>query len=108
VIVEMMNALEKIIGYAVHTVQPERIILFGSLAHGRNNVHSDVDLLIVVEHPYRKNELEMQIRSLAKEYSLKADVLIRTPREIEQASLNPLSFLSSVIKDGKIVYEKGA
>ena len=102
----MTKALEKIIGYAIHLAQPDRIILFGSLAEDRCDVYSDVDLLIVSEQNYRKKEVERQISSFAKEYSLKADVLIHTRSEIEMASLHPYSFLGSIIKGGRIVYEK--
>jgi predicted nucleotidyltransferase len=104
--IDMTGALEKIVSYAIHVTEPEMIILFGSVARGTNNVYSDIDLLIITRQSYRKKELEMQISSFAKEYSLKADILISTPREIEKEALKADSFLSSVMKSGKILYQR--
>jgi predicted nucleotidyltransferase len=102
----MEKALTRIIDYAVRVVDPDRIILFGSWASGMNNVYSDVDLLIIDPATYRRSELEMQISSYAREAALAADVLIRTPREIEVAARNPSSFLASITRAGKVVYVK--
>ena len=102
----MEKALDRIIDYAVCAARPEKIVLFGSFANGKNDIYSDVDLLVVTEHSYMKKELEARISSIAKEYSLNADILIHTPSEIEKAYKKPFSFLSSIISGGIIVYEK--
>jgi len=41
---------------------PERVILFGSQAAGRAGAESDVDLLLVMEHPGRSVEQAVAIR----------------------------------------------
>jgi predicted nucleotidyltransferase len=104
-LIEITAALKKIVNYAIYVAEPEKIILFGSVAHGRNDIHSDIDLLIITRQSYRRKELELQISSLAKEYALTADVLIHTPRDIEKDALNAHPFLNLVIKDGKILYD---
>lgn len=43
----MTSVLKKIISYIVYVAEPEKIILFGSYAYGRNDVYSDIDLLII-------------------------------------------------------------
>ncbi len=102
----MKKALEKIINYAVYVTEPDMIILFGSLVGSKNNIYSDVDLLIVSDNVYMRKELEDRISSFAKECSLKADVLIHTTDELEKAMLEPFSFLGTILRSGKIVYNK--
>jgi predicted nucleotidyltransferase len=104
----MEKVLTRIIGYAVRVVDPERIILFGSWIRGANNLYSDVDLLIISSTTYRRSDLEMQISCYARETATTADILIRTPDEIEAAARNPSSFLGSISRTGKVVYVKSA
>ena len=102
----MTKALENIIAYAVEAAKPDMVILFGSFASGKNNLYSDVDLLIVSNQVYKRQELAAQISSVAKEYALQADVLIHTPEELKKAAAQPFSFLHSIVQAGKIVYKK--
>lgn len=102
----MQKTVNKIIAHAVEIVQPEKIILFGSVASGKNDVYSDIDLLIVTDNSSLKGFFIHQIKNFAREFSLSADVLIYSESELEKASLNATSFLSAVVKHGKIVYKK--
>lgn len=102
----MEKAVARIISYAVRVTDPERIILFGSRARGTHNLHSDVDLLVISAVDCRKTELELQISAYAKEVCLKADILIHTPADIEKAARARWSFLTSVMREGKVVYER--
>ena len=101
----MTKIIAKIISHIAHTVKPDKIILFGSAARGRQDVFSDIDLLVITDLAYRKDDLRKEITCFAWEFSLKADILIYTPGEIKKATLDSNSFLSSVIKEGKIVYD---
>jgi uncharacterized protein len=104
----MIKTIDKLIFHIVHISRPEKIILFGSVANEKQNVFSDIDLLIITDLSVRKDDLRNEITHFAEEFSLKVDILIHTPGEIEKNALDPNSFLSSVIRDGKIVYEKNA
>lgn len=101
----MKRTIAKIVEYAAHVAEPDRIILFGSMAEERNNVYSDVDLLIVSENPETRNEVKAKINSFSNQLSLKVDVLIFSQSEIEQACQKPHSFLEAIVKSGRIVYE---
>ena len=101
----MQKALAAIMDYAVYLAKPEKVILFGSYATGKNNLYSDVDLLIITRHVYLRQELENDIAVFAKEFSLKANVLVHTPEEIDNAKKEPLSFLNIIRQGGKTVFE---
>lgn len=100
------KTFHKIIHYIKTVADPEAVILFGSFAKGKNTMHSDIDLVLIMDHVYLKQRLEHQISLYIGELSLKSDVLIRSKQEIEIAKSDPLSFLGSILKEGKIIYQK--
>jgi predicted nucleotidyltransferase len=100
----MNNTLQKIIDYVVQVTEPDKVILFGSMAHGKITPHSDVDLLIISKHAPIKKELVKMIMTFCKEFSLKTDVLIYSEAELELEKQRPNSFLGAICKDGKLMY----
>jgi uncharacterized protein len=84
--------------------QPDKIILFGSFAYGTPHEDSDVDLLLVM--PARDTH-SMAVRIL---YRLAApfpvDLIIRTPNDVEWRLKERESFLTTIMSQGKILYEK--
>jgi uncharacterized protein len=104
----MKRTIEKIIAFAVQIAEPDEIILFGSMANGTNNVHSDLDLLIVMDEHFQKQQLAERIEQFAQEIALRADVLIYSKNDLEKARQQPNSFLAGILAGGKIVYQKSA
>ncbi len=102
----MQRTLEKIIHYAAGVSDPEKIILFGSMVNSKTDVFSDVDLLIITDDSFYKKDIARRIESYINEFSVKADVLVYSMKEIEADSFIPNSFLQGIIKFGKIVYKK--
>jgi predicted nucleotidyltransferase len=101
-----MNAtLQKIIDYTIRVTEPNRIILFGSMVNGKITPYSDVDLLIISEHTHIKSDVSKMIKTFCNEFSLKADVLIYSEKELEQEKQKAYSFLGAICKDGKLVYD---
>ena len=98
--------LKRISDYIVHVADPDTIILFGSYAKGSNNLYSDIDLLLISEHTYQNRVILKQIQRFIHELSLKSDILIRKKSEVEMASLDPYSFLGSILKEGQVIYQK--
>ena len=74
----MKRTLERIVDYAASVADPEKIILFGSMAQKRNDVYSDVDLLIVSESPQTKADVIARIKSFSNQHSLQIDVLLHS------------------------------
>jgi len=104
--VNLTRTLESIINYAVEVTEPDKIILFGSMANGTDNVYSDVDLLIISDSTINKKEAAIRIRNFAHQYSLKTDVLIYSFSEFEKEQRTSYSFIKAAIESGKIIYEK--
>lgn len=84
--------------------KPERIILFGSRAHGRARADSDVDLLVVMRcnGPGARKAAEI-LNRVEPEFAV--DLIVRTPQEIRQRLAQEDRFLAEVVRHGKVLYE---
>ena len=100
---QQINLLRDVI---VETMHPKKIYLFGSYANGTANENSDVDLLIEVDHsdlPKRKRTAEIY-KKISNSHFVDTDILVRTTDEIEYFKSIQNSFLSTIIRESKIVY----
>lgn len=83
---------------------PERIILFGSRAHGRPHADSDVDLLVVMEceGPGARKAAEILNRV---QPAFAVDLIVRTPGELRRRLALEDRFLTDVVRHGQVLYE---
>jgi uncharacterized protein len=85
---------------------PERVVLFGSYARGKPTRDSDVDLLVIMNHHKRKNIEQAIDIDRRVDYSFPLDLLVRTPREVKRRLALRDVFLLSIIKEGRVMYER--
>ena len=82
-----------------------RAILFGSWARGEPTRHSDIDLVLVQQTDKRfldrLNGLLFELNQASPGPSVEA--LVYTPEEL--AAMKTRSFIGSVLRDGKVLYE---
>ena len=84
---------------------PERVILFGSYARGSNDPYSDLDLVIIKQTRKRfLNRLKEVIQIINPRFSV--DILVYTPEEFRRMVRSGNPFIQSVVREGKILYEK--
>ncbi|MBI4556447.1 MAG: nucleotidyltransferase domain-containing protein [Candidatus Hydrogenedentes bacterium] len=89
--------------------QPELIILFGSHAWGTPHASSDVDLLIIVPHSdLPPLERAVQARRCLRGLGVSKDVIVKTRAELEQARIIRSSLEYAALRQGKVLYERGA
>ncbi len=89
------------------TTQAEYVILFGSYARAQATDNSDVDLLIVAQSNLPRFKRSRELYKLFCPYPFSMDLLVYTPQEIEKGKQSALSFVSTVLKEGKILYVSG-
>ena len=99
--------INEIIRRVVAAVNPLKIILFGSWAYGEPKRESDVDILVMVE----KNHLPRHKRAVKVYEALTGilipkDIVVYTPEEIEDWSEVPQAFITTIVRKGKVIYEK--
>lgn len=82
----------------------DQVILFGSYAKGEAREESDVDLMIIAESDLPRFKRSRDLYKLFRPYPFGMDLLVYTPQEIEKGKRSPASFVSSVLREGKILY----
>ncbi len=100
-----MAKLQKTVGILTQKFQPEKVILFGSWAYGKPNQDSDVDLCVI------KNTTDT--RSLAREIDsslfprpFPIDLLVMTPKQVnDRLAINDY-FVTEIVQKGKLLYAK--
>ena len=85
--------------------RPERIILFGSYAHGTPTEDSDVDLLVIMPRTRDRGErMSVRIRH-AVPRTFPLDLLVRTPADVAKRLRWGDCFLREVVEKGQVLYE---
>jgi predicted nucleotidyltransferase len=90
----------------VRKFNPERVVLFGSYAEGHPTDDSDVDILVVMPHNGRDVEQAFEIRrTIPRTFPL--DLVVRTPEGLQHRLRQNDTFLTSIWRTGKTLYERG-
>ncbi len=89
--------------------RPEKIILFGSYAHGTANEDSDLDLAIIKKtdlSPYKRAlEFRKALRENGQRWYFPMDILVYTPEEFEMYRDNQYHLIHEITLTGKTLYE---
>lgn len=83
---------------------PQRVMLFGSYAHGTATADSDVDLLVVMPLKGKAVDKSVEIR-LKISPSFPVDLLVRTPETVSRRIAMGDSFMQDILQRGKVLYE---
>jgi predicted nucleotidyltransferase len=97
--------LERFLPLLLEHYDPERILLFGSLASGETEAWSDIDLVIVRETSRRfldRTEVMQVLRP-----GVGVDILVYTPAEFAQLSQEWAFVRDEIAGKGKVLYEQG-
>jgi len=84
---------------------PERVIVFGSLATGQVWDWSDIDLVIVEQTHLPFLQRLRQMRKLLQP-KVGTDILVYTPEEFEQLRRERPFFREEILAKGMVVYER--
>lgn len=99
------KSLRPAIQRIVNELKPEKIILFGSYAYGSPNPHSDVDLLVIMKTRASLKERSWAVSRLLLPRPFPVDILVKTPKEVQQAIKAEDFFLKETLTRGKVLYD---
>jgi len=97
---------EVIVARIVETLQPDKIILFGSRARGDARPDSDYDILVIKEsnEPRHRRDAPLYVALVGVDVPI--DVMVYTPEEVEEWRAVPLAFVTTAVREGKVLYER--
>lgn len=84
---------------------PEKIIIFGSVARGTADEHSDLDILVVMDSDMQPHERAVPIYLAVAGIRIPKDIIVLTPEEFASSSENEYSFVSEIAQTGVVAYE---
>lgn len=89
----------------LRTLNPEKIILYGSASHGKLREGSDLDFLIVrnTNKPFLQRNIDA---AKCLDLDIPYDVFVVTPKEFQDRIVLQDPFISTIIKRGKIIYAR--
>lgn len=85
---------------------PDKIFLFGSYAGSNPTQESDLDLLIIKDSDQPRYLRGFEIRKLLIGSMISMDIIVYTPKEFESEKDVKFSFINSVIKTSRLLYER--
>ena len=98
--------LDEIVQRILRAGSPRRIVLFGSRARGEPRHDSDLDLLIVEDSEVpRYRRPPRYLRALLGVFPAK-DIVVWTPAEIEAWREVPNAFVTTILREGRTLYER--
>jgi predicted nucleotidyltransferase len=98
--------LPTVVGRVVERFDPLKVILFGSLARGEANYHSDVDLLVVFEEIEDERRVTVEILRSLKDLPISKDVVVTTSEELERRGDLVGTVFRPALNEGITLYER--
>ena len=98
------ESLNAIVRKIVDSVNPIKIILFGSASRGDDSQGSDYDILVIMpEGTHRRNTSKILYKKIA-DTGLPVDIIVATPNDIEKHKNNIGLIYRSILVEGKELY----
>ncbi|HBH13782.1 MAG TPA: nucleotidyltransferase domain-containing protein [Clostridiales bacterium] len=102
------DKISEIVNKIVSGYNPEKIILFGSYATGNPNEDSDLDLFVIKDTDLPRPQRTVQVRKMIYGSMIPIDLIVYTPKEIDESKDNKFGFVYEVLNTGKILYERAS
>ena len=99
--------IREVTGRIVRAFDPQKIILFGSLAHGQPRQDSDLDLFVILNSSIDRPDVRaMHMRRPFRDLDIPMDLIAYTPEEVMQSLKNHNPFIRDILSEGRLLYER--
>jgi predicted nucleotidyltransferase len=100
------RALREITALIVRCLDPEQILLFGSVAKGNAGPHSDLDLLVIGDFAGPRHRRGGELRGLLDRFPVRIDLHLLTRQEIDTEARRPYSWLATIRSTALVLYPR--
>jgi len=100
------TAIRQMTNRIARQFKPDKIVLFGSHARGTAGPDSDVDLLVIMPVNGSKRKTQVAIRCVVHDIPVAKDIVVVTPREVEQQRQIIGTLIRPALKEGRILYAR--
>jgi predicted nucleotidyltransferase len=101
---ELVNRAVQVL---IYEANPQRIVLFGSLARNEGGPQSDADFLIVTNHcPENRFAMATRLRRSLSPIGIPVDIVVHDAETVRDWADTPGTLLYTIQHEGKVVYEK--
>lgn len=90
----------------LETVQPQRVLLFGSSVRGKFTKDSDLDVLVIVRGPVHRRRLAQKITRNLRGVGAPVDIVVATEEDIAQYGDKLGTILRPALKEGQVLYAR--
>jgi predicted nucleotidyltransferase len=97
--------LHRYLALLVEQYQPQKVLVFGSMANDKTGAWSDLDLVIVKETDQRFLDRIKDVMKLLQP-RVGVDILVYTPQEFEHLSHDRAFVHDEIVGKGKVLYER--
>jgi predicted nucleotidyltransferase len=97
--------ISEIVEKIVRAFHPRRIVLFGSRARGEAGPDSEADIFVEMETALPPRQRRLAVAKLFRLRDWPMDIVVYTPREVEELKDVVGTLLYTIVREGKTLYE---
>lgn len=87
------------------TVQPQRVLLFGSSVRGEFTKDSDLDVLVIIREDVHRRQLAQKIYRSMHGLGAPVDIIVVTEADVKNYGDKPGMILRPALKEGRVLYD---
>lgn len=99
------KVLQDVTRRIVTSVNPRRVLLFGSAVRGEMTRDSDLDVLVVMQGTVHRRETAQKIYRDLHGAGIAVDVVVATEKDIQQYGQRAGTVLRRALQEGRVLYE---
>lgn len=97
---------DEVIRRILQTVQPQRVLLFGSSVRGEFTKDSDLDVLVIVRGPVHRRQLAQKINRNLRGVGAPVDIVVVTEEDVSQYGNKIGGILRPALTEGQVLYAR--
>jgi predicted nucleotidyltransferase len=95
---------EQIVTRIVQASHPQKVVLFGSRARGEERPESDYDLLVIKKSDEPRYRHAVPLYGALVGLLANVDIMVYTPEEVSEWSDVPEAFVTTAVREGRVLY----